>query len=308
MTVSSRIGEGQHSVLLTGAASQIGYFLIPRLAAAGYRVQAVSRRGELQATRIFGSRWGGAGAAHWVQADPVQPGLGVPARGCSTWIHLGPLALLPPRLGEMAAAGVSRVIAFGSTSRFTKADSVHPKDQRTVATLAAGEAALASECTQHGLGWTLFRPTLIHGAGLDRNVMVIAGAIRRFRFFPLVGGGAGLRQPVHADDLALACVQAIGTGQSRNRAYDLSGGEVLSYRDMVIRIFAALDRPARFLPVPVAAVGLALWGLSHLPRYRDFNVEMARRMTQDMVFAHDEAAHAFAFSPRGFQPLVEPPA
>jgi len=45
-----------------------------------------------------------------------------------------------------------------------------------------------------------------------------------------------------------------------------------------------------------------------VPRYRDFNVEMARRMTQDMVFAHDAAAHAFAFSPRGFQPVVEPPA
>ena len=52
---------------------------------------------------------------------------------------------------------------------------------------------------------------------------------------PLVGGAPGLRQPVHAEDLA--------NNRSRiepatiNKFYALSGSETLSYREMIGRIF-----------------------------------------------------------------------
>ncbi|MBC7781263.1 MAG: NAD(P)-dependent oxidoreductase, partial [Proteobacteria bacterium] len=229
------------------------------------------------------------------------------AAGCRAWIHLGPLGLVPRHLAALGRLRVERVVAFGSTSRFTKTGSSHPKERRIVAELEQGEAALAQGCAAHGIGWALFRPTLIHGCGLDRNVMVVAAAIRRFGFFPLIGDGRGRRQPVHADDLAQACVAALAANARLDRAYDLSGGEVLSYREMVTRIFAALARPPRLVSVPVPALGLVLWGLSRLPRFRDFNVEMARRMADDMVFAHDAAAHDLGYAPRGFDPVVQRP-
>jgi uncharacterized protein YbjT (DUF2867 family) len=294
------------SVVVTGAASQVGFFLLPRLTAAGIRVVAVSRRPEALALASFGRSWHGRGSASWVQADLERPSGGGWCGGCEAWIHLGPLRLVPPLLVDVPAS-LRRIVAFGSTSRFTKARSAHPREQRIVADLEAGEAGLARSCTSAGIGWTLVRPTLIYGAGLDRNVMVIAAAIRRFGLFPLVGGGAGLRQPVHADDLAAACVSALATPATEGRAYDLSGGEVLSYRAMVERIFRAIGRPPRLVPVPVAAVGFALWCLSRLPRYRDFNIEMARRMAEDMVFPHDAAARDFGYQPRAFEPVVRSP-
>ena len=64
---------------------------------------------------------------------------------------------------------------------------------------------------------------------------------------------------------------------------------------------------AKLVPVPVAAVGLALWCLSRLPRYRDFNIEMARRMGKDMVFDHGDALRDFGYRPRSFEPVVERP-
>ena len=296
------------SVVVTGAASQVGFFLLQRLAEAGCRVVAVSRRPQAQAVASFGEGWPGGGAARWIQADLEQPADDSWTGGCECWIHLGPLRLVPALLESGRAPSIRRVIAFGSTSRFTKARSTHPREQRLVADLEAGEAGLARSCAAAGIGWTLFRPTLIQGAGLDRNVMVIAAAIRRFRLFPLVGDGTGLRQPVHADDLAAACVSALASPASEGRAYNLSGGEVLSYREMVLRIFRAVGRPPRLVPVPVAAVGLALWCLSRLPRYRDFNIEMARRMAEDMVFDHGDALRDFGYRPRSFEPVVERPA
>lgn len=294
------------AVVVTGAASQIGWFLLPRLAEAGFTVVAVSRRDPVSATARFGAQWAGHGRVQWRQDDINRPGAQW-ARGAKRWIHLGPLELAGARVAEASAVGVRQVVAFGSTSRYTKANSSAAVEQRLVARLLAGESALASRSEAAGAAWTLFRPTLIHGAGLDRNVMVIAGAIRRFGLFPLVGGGRGLRQPVHADDLAAACVSVLGREAAARCAYDLSGGEVLSYRAMVERVFEALERPARFLPVPVAVVGLALRALSLLPRYRDFNPEMARRMAADMVFGHEAATRDFGYRPRGFEPRVRPP-
>lgn len=293
-------------VVVTGAASQIGWFLLPRLAEAGLEPVAVSRRDAAVASARFGACWPGHGRVQWRRADVNQPGAEW-AAGCTRWIHLGPLGLAGDRAAEAAAAGVRQAIAFGSTSRYTKAGSPAAREQRIVASLVAGEESLARKCAAAGVDWTLFRPTLIHGAGLDRNVMVIASAIRRFGVFPLVGGGRGLRQPVHADDLASACIAALGHAVAAGRAYDVSGGEVLAYRTMVERVFEALDRRARFVPVPVAVVGLALRAVSLLPRYRDFNPEMARRMAADMTFAHDAATRDFGYRPRGFAACVHAP-
>lgn len=96
------------------------------------------------------------------------------------------------------------------------------------------------------MGWVILRPTLIYGRGRDRNITVIARFIRRFGFFPVLGRATGLRQPVHAEDVALACHRALEAPAATNRAYNISGGETVTYREMVRRVFLALEGgPAR---------------------------------------------------------------
>ena len=69
-------------------------------------------------------------------------------------------------------------------------------------------------------------------------------------FFSLLGQASGLRQPVHAEDLALACIQALDDPVTINKTYNLSGGETLSYREMVEKIFRSLGKTVHFLPLP----------------------------------------------------------
>ena len=54
---------------------------------------------------------------------------------------------------------------------------------------------------------------------------------------PLVGGGPGLRQPVHAEDLAIGAISAAGNSAAINKFYSLPGGETLAYSEMISRIF-----------------------------------------------------------------------
>ena len=275
--------------MVTGATGQIGHFLLPRLLRDGHAVFAISRR-----------RQDGAGKGHGLVGDVAAPGNSWPA--VDVLIHTAPLRLLPGLLPDFLAKGGRRVICFGTTSRYSKAASGDAREQAFAAEQLAGESKVAKLCAAAKAPWTVFRPTLIYGAGMDRNVTVIARLIRRFGVFPLFGAAAGKRQPVHADDLAAACVAALTEPGTFNSAYDLAGGETLSYRVMVERIFLAEGRTPRFLPVPLTAFRAAMWCVSRIPRFKDFNAEMARRMNEDLVFDSSDAVRDFGYAPRKFAP------
>lgn len=278
-------------VILTGATSQIASFLLPKLFARGYAVHALSRK-RSHAAEQPGVIW---------HCTDIEEGQLPPIRG-ETLIHLAPLPLLPPLLSKLAVGPLKRVIAFGSTSRFSKQNSLDPDERALALGLMEAERSLAEFCEPRGIAWTVFRPTLIYGCGMDKNVAVITRFIRRFGFFPVIGETQGLRQPVHADDLAGACVAIMENPAAFNRAYDLSGGETLSYRAMVERIFQAEGKKPRFLAIPLSLFRSAMETASWWPGYRYLSGEMARRMAMDLCFDHAEATRDFGYAPRQFEP------
>jgi len=243
------------------------------------------------------------GCAEWHQVD-VSRDADLPA-GADTLIHIAPLALLPRLIPVFAARGGKRLVAFGTTSLYSKSASADARERALADRVADAESSVARLCTTHGIAGTVLRPTLVYGAGMDRNVALIAKLIRRFGCFPLFGPARGLRQPVHAADLAEACVRALDQPATIGRAYNLGGGEILDYREMVRRIFIALGRTPCFVRVPMLLFRLAMWCISRLPRYRDFNPEMARRMNQDLVFDCTDAERDFGFAPRRFEPRFD---
>jgi len=269
--------------LVTGATSQIGRFLLPRLQSACFTVTAVTRQSPPTKKR--------AGIT-WQQAD-LPSYLGNQAQFL---FHLAPLPLLPPFLARMAHNSTfTRIIAFSSTSCFTKYKSPDIRERAIAAQLREAESAFSALCQAHNMGWTVLRPTLIYGCGIDKNVSFIARFIRRFGFFPILGRGTGLRQPVHADDLAAACLQACFSPAAVNKAYNLSGGETLTYRDMVEAIFRQLGKKPRIISVPLPVFKMLSRIVTRLP------AAMITRMNQDLCFDHAAAYHDFAYSPRGFR-------
>lgn len=260
-----------------GATSLVGSCLLPMLKDAGRQVSAYSRKNILSVD------------VEWHCLSSTEP--------CDeyipSWVSAAPIWTLPEHFDLLEAKGVRRIVALSSTSRFTKGDSADPEERETARRLAEAEERVQSWAENLGVEWVILRPTLIYGLGRDRNVSEIARFVRRFRFFPLLGTASGLRQPVHAQDVASACIAALETG-ALNRAYDISGGETLSYRDMVARIFEAHGMRPRFIPVPLLAFRLA-----SMVR-RAFSSSMAWRMNHDLVFDHTEAMRDLDFRPRNF--------
>ena len=216
------------------------------------------------------------------------------------WICVAPIWVLPDYFDLLDSQGACRIVALSSTSRFTKDDSADPEEQAVARRLADAEARVQEWAKSRGVEWTILRPTLIYGFGKDKNIAEIARFIRRFGFFPLFGKANGLRQPIHAADVAGACMAALQAPCATNRAYNISGGETLTYRNMVTRIFTALGHRPYFLAVPLWAFSLAVTMLRPLPRYRKWSTAMAERMNRDLVFDHVEADRDLGFQPRAF--------
>lgn len=213
---------------------------------------------------------------------------------------ISPIWLLPEALGSLHSAGVQRLIAFSSTSRFTKERSPVATEKATAQRLADGEAQTRSFCESHGIACTVLRPTMIYQEGLDRSVTRLANLIRRLGFLPLSGDGSGMRQPVHADDLAVGAISAALSLASENRDYNVPGGETLSYRAMVERIFEGMGRRPRILAVPPVLWRLGLTVAT--PLLPGATTAMGSRMAEDLVFDATSAQIDFQWQPRTFHP------
>lgn len=233
----------------------------------------------------------------FVPADLAKPLPGLADRAPAAIATL-PIWLLAPHLPALGAAGVARLVAFSSSSILAKGASPDEHDRLMVRRLEHGEAALRDAAAAAGIGVTILRPTLVYGLGLDRNVTTIARFIERYAFFPLPRAAHGLRQPVHADDLAAAALAALDSRAAKGRSYMVGGGENLTYRAMVARIFEALSRRPRIVTVPGFALLLAMVG--RIANDPNWNAETARRMARDQVFDNGLAARDFGYAPRKF--------
>jgi nucleoside-diphosphate-sugar epimerase len=289
-------GKGRVGVI--GATSLIGDCLLPLLVEDGYDVVAFSRRAQDTQHHLkhLPVEWQILRQAVSSNSSDVFH----PEKEISHWVCLAPIWVLPEYIPLLSLYGVKHIVAVSSTSRFTKDNSSNPVEQELAMRLADSEECFVAWAKTEDVTWTILRPTLTYGLGRDKNVSVIARFIQRFAFFPLLGEARGLRQPVHAQDVALGCLAALNGGGAINRSYNLSGGETLTYREMVGRIFSAMGRKPHFVILPLWLFRLAVMFMRVLPPFRRWSVAMAERMNQDLVFDHEDACRDLGFSPRPF--------
>jgi nucleoside-diphosphate-sugar epimerase len=281
-----------------GATSLIGECLLPLLIEEGWDVVAFTRRMKYQQGQVKTQ------PVDWQllrkTASSNVSDILTPEKQISHWMCLAPIWVLPEYFPLLSLYVVQHVVAISSTSRFTKTESSDPSERALAAKLTEGEELFIDWAQKNKVAWTILRPTLIYGQRHDKNVSVIIHFIKRFAFFPLLGTARGLRQPVHAHDVALGCLAALSAEKAFNRSYNISGGETLPYREMVGRVFSAMGRKSRFVTFPLWLFRLAVLLLRMFPPFRHWSTAMAERMNQDLVFDHEDACRDLGFSPRPF--------
>lgn len=269
------------TVMVFGASSQIGHFLLPRLRARGDAVVALSRKDRAPVDGVA-----------WLRGELPDrvPDVGRPL----ALISFGPLLPFARWLSSATVSPGTRVIATSSMSAESKQDSDVPAERAISRSLRDGEQALAAACERQGALWTVFRPTLIYGAGLDKSLTPIAQRAMRLRVFPLPAG-RGLRQPVHADDIAAAVVAALDHPEAAGKILPLGGGERITAGEMFARVRASLPGPTVPLPIPAPLLRL---GRHAVPRLRG----PLTRLEANLVADNGELERLLGVSPRPFRP------
>jgi nucleoside-diphosphate-sugar epimerase len=193
---------------------------------------------------------------------------------------------VPTLVPMLENVGVRRAVFLSSTAIFTSL----PARSRGV--------RLAAECAVRAssLDWTLLRPTMIYGSGRDRNISRLLRVLSRTPFFPIVGDGRGLHQPIYVDDLADAVVAALASPATSHQAFNLGGPEPITFVDLVRQANAALGRQVALVHIPAAA---ALAAARLVPR-GPVSAEQLRRLSEDKAVDITPAQHAFGFAPRRF--------
>ncbi|AIF47120.1 SDR family oxidoreductase [Dyella japonica] len=269
------------TIVVFGASSQIGHFLLPRLRARGAPVTALSRK----------LRPAQAGV-QWLQGE--LPGAIPAVEQPSAVISFGPLKPFGEWLASARLPASTRVIATSSMSAESKQASEVAAERALSQMLRDGEATVAAACDAHDLPWTIFRPTIIYGAGIDKSLTPIAQRASRLHVFPLPAG-RGLRQPVHADDIAAAVVAALDQPEAAGRILPLGGGERLTAGEMFARVRRSLATPTLPVPIPAALLRLARHAV---PRLRG----PLTRLEADLIADNSELQRLLGVSPRPFRP------
>jgi nucleoside-diphosphate-sugar epimerase len=271
-----------------GATGIVGGYILKNLVHRGERPIALSR-----------SRRDSTADVEWFEGDLSAPQmLKLPPFSilyCTA--HAG---LMAAALSHLSGASLTRVVAFTSTSIVTKATSQIDAERESVLRWAAAEQQLIVACERLGIQWTVLRPTIIYDEGRDANITRLSRLIERLGFMPLAGSGSGLRQPVHAEDLAAGAVAAAASSAAANKIYAIPGRDTITYREMVGRIFDGMDRRRRIVAVPPT-----LWRTAFAlakPFISNANVAMGNRMAMDMIFDATPAVQDFGWNPREFRP------
>jgi uncharacterized protein YbjT (DUF2867 family) len=270
-----------------GGSGIVGGYIVDQLVRANEPVVAVSRQRRQSRD------------AEWIVGDLADPAaLRLPDADV-IYCTVSSLSFTDA-LPRLITPRLRRVVMFSSTSVLTKLGSSDETDRNTAERYRLMEDGISAICNQAGIEWTILRPTLIYLEGRDQNVTRLARIIERFGFMPVVGQASGLRQPVHAEDLATAAIACAGSPKAVHRAYELSGGDTISYHEMVGRIFDGLGRARRIVPLP-AALWAAAFAITK-PLFPGVSLAMGLRMEKDMAFDHGAAFADLGWIPRGFRP------
>jgi len=149
--------------------------------------------------------------------------------------------------------------------------------------------------------YCLLRPTMIYGSHRDKNLHKLIRFGDRHQFFPVFGSGQSLLQPVHADDLAQALLAVLLNPQIEG-AYDLSGGTVVTFLELLALVEKLLGKPVRPLRIPY---NLGLWSATlaetFLGKRSPIRREQILRLQEDKAYSYEAAQRDFGYNPRSLE-------
>jgi UDP-glucose 4-epimerase len=254
-------------VLVTGANGFVGTAVCHRLMAAGHHVVGAVRRpvslptgveprliGPLDGNHDWTEALAGmeavvhlAARVHVMRDSAADPLAEFRRANTAATVHLARDAA---RLGlrRMVFMSTIKVNGEGGAPPYTAADPPAPRDPYGLSK-AEAEAGLREIAAQTDLAITILRPPLVYGPGVGGNFRTLLNVVARALPLPLAAID-NRRSLIHVGNLADAVRIALDTDVTGAETFLVSDGEDISTPDLIRRLAALMNRPARLIPIP----------------------------------------------------------
>lgn len=274
-------------ILVAGGTGHTGERLVYRLLSEGHEVRVLSRRSPDD--HMLLKRLVDGGAEHTPGDLTKLWSLFEALDGCEMLVSCAHIRFAEGCVSACRQLRVERYLQMSSTrglSRYTH----HP----SVLEVRRGEEIIRTS----RLDYTIIRPTMIFGGDRDANVEKLVRWFRHRRWFPLIGDGLNLVQPVFVDDLVDLITVAIERDQTaRCRTFNAAGPDAMTYREFLTAICEATTAATPWLIRVPAAPARALAALHPNPLY----AEIIDRMGENKNVSIKETKQALGFKPRSFR-------
>ena len=292
------------SILVTGATGFVGAALVARLALDGLAVRAVVRNkaslttaaidvvrvSELSAETDWSDALANMDAVIHLAArvhvmtdtanDPLTEYRRVNVEGTLNLAN------------QAAAAGIKRFIFMSSIkvngektvlNPFLADDAPDPQDPYSISKYEA-EQGLLRLAAETDMEVTIIRSPLVYGPGVKANFLSMMRWLKRGTPLPF-GAIKNKRSLVALDNLIDLIAICIHHPAAANQIFLVSDDEDLSTTELLCRMGHALDRPARLIRLPAAAikVGAALLGRHNLAQRLCGSLQVDIKKTKELL-------------------------
>lgn len=254
-------------ILVTGATGFIGSKLVEELLNRNYKVRTLSRK-PLETYKIKWSK-----VVMSIRGDlKNRESINKAVQGTDVVIHLA------AQLGSWQAkekdyyetnvegtkilveesekAGIQHFIYISTAGVFGRlkqvpADEFHPCNPRYLyeKTKYLAEQYILNEIRE-GFPATILRPSHVYGPG-DLNTLPLLLLLKKFHFFPLIGGGRSFFQPVFIDDLVKGIICCLEHREVvRGKTYILAGKQAITFKDYIDLVVKLLGIKVLTFPCP----------------------------------------------------------
>ena len=286
------------TILITGAAGEIGSRMAHWFHQQGHRVRALVLPGDPLVSRL-----GDAAEIH--HGDVTKPAtLAGAFVGVDVVYHLA--AVLLCEKAELFRAvnveGTRNVVAaaeaaeVGHLIHISSASVVYPSTTHYSRSKQQAEDIVRA-CK--GTHFTLVRPTLVYDGDGGLEFKLYSDFVKRYPVVPMVAGGRARKSPVHVDDLLSGLLAMAGDPVTFGKTYNLSGSETVTLRELARLMLEkqGLSKPMLTIPAGLCRIAARVWGaLNRRPMLMEHTIA---GLTQDADLDHSLATQDLGYQPIG---------
>lgn len=187
-------------------------------------------------------------------------------------------------------SSIQHILFTGSTGIFTKLPSESADIKRKA------EQFIVNTYT---IPYTIIRPTMIYGHKNDKNISRLSRILKKVLFFPLMGKGDKLLQPVFIDDLVKSYEIALFNNKFYNKSYNIAGAVPISNKELFQKVANILDKKIIFISFNPYIISLIIKVLE-IFKLKIVSQEQIKRFQEDKDINIGKFVDAFDFIPLSF--------